>query len=204
MVKKFDAEGEPIRGDREIIPEEAATVRRIFREFAAGKSPKAIAKDLNKEGVPGPLGRAWGDTSIRGHVTRGTGIVNNALYAGVLVWNRQHFVKDPSTGKRVSRPNPESAWIRTEVSHLKIVDDALWQAARARQQQISALFGPNPANTREGRAKRLHPRFPPCRPAHLRLLRRSDRHHHPRPLRLPQPLAARHLRQQPHHHPRSA
>lgn len=78
--------------------------------------------DLNKEGVPGPLGRAWGDTSIRGHVTRDTGIVNNALYAGVLVWNRQHFVKAPSTGKRVSRPNPESAWIRTEMPHLKIVD----------------------------------------------------------------------------------
>lgn len=156
VVKKFDAEGEPIRGDREIIPEEAATVRRIFREFAAGKSPKAIAKDLNREGVPGPLGRAWGDTSIRGHVSRGTGIVNNELYAGVLVWNRLHFVKDPSTGKRVSRPNPESEWVRTGVPHLRIVDDKLWQAVRARQKEISALFGPNPANTREGRARRLH------------------------------------------------
>ncbi|MDQ0390440.1 recombinase family protein [Labrys monachus] len=156
VVKRFDAAGEPIRGDREIIPQEADTIRRIFRDFASGKSPKAIAVDLNREGVPGPLGRAWGDTSIRGHVTRGTGIVNNELYAGVLVWNRQRFVKDPSTGKRVSRPNPESAWIRTEVPHLRIVDDALWSAARARQKQISALFGPNPANTLEGRMKRLH------------------------------------------------
>ena len=156
VVKKFDAEGEPIRGDREIIPEEATVVRRIFREFAAGKSPKAIAKDLNREGVPGPLGRAWGDTSIRGHVSRGTGVVNNELYAGVLVWNRLHFVKDPSTGKRVSRPNPEREWIRTEVPHLRVVDDDLWRAARGRQKEISALFGPNPANTREGRAKRLH------------------------------------------------
>ncbi|MCP3420150.1 recombinase family protein, partial [Bradyrhizobium brasilense] len=156
VVKKLDAHGEPIRGDREIIVEEARIVRRIFRAFAAGKSPKAIAVELNKDGIPGPLGRAWGDTSIRGHVSRGTGILNNELYAGVLVWNRQRFVKDPATGKRVSRPNPESQWIRKEVPHLKIVDDELWQAARARQQQISALFGPNPANTREGRAKRLH------------------------------------------------
>ncbi|WP_316189857.1 recombinase family protein [Bradyrhizobium sp. SZCCHNS1054] len=156
VVKKIDANGEPIRGDREIIVEEARIVRRIFRAFAAGKSPKAIAVELNKHGIRGPLGRAWGDTSIRGHVSRGTGILNNELYAGVLVWNRQRFVKDPATGKRVSRPNPESQWIRTEVPHLKIVDDELWQAARARQQQISALFGPNPANTREGRAKRLH------------------------------------------------
>lgn len=40
VVKKLDGNGEPIRGDREIIPEEADTVRRIFREFASGKSPK--------------------------------------------------------------------------------------------------------------------------------------------------------------------
>ncbi|WP_316185569.1 recombinase family protein [Bradyrhizobium sp. SZCCHNRI1003] len=156
VMKGLDANGEPIRGDREIIVEEARIVRRIFRAFAAGKSPKAIAVELNKDGIPGPLGRAWGDTSIRGHVSRGTGILNNELYAGILVWNRQRFVKDPATGKRVSRPNPESQWIRTEVPHLRIVDDGLWQAARARQQKISALFGPNPANTREGRAKRLH------------------------------------------------
>ncbi|WP_200835032.1 recombinase family protein [Phyllobacterium salinisoli] len=156
VLKKVDANGEPIRGDREIIPEEAETIRRIFREFASGKSPKAIAVDLNREGVPGPLGRAWGDTSIRGHVSRGTGIINNELYAGVLVWNRLRFVKDPSTGKRVSRINPESAWIRTEVPHLRIVDDELWNAVRARQKQISAIFGPNPANTREGRMKRIH------------------------------------------------
>ena len=156
VVKKNDANGEPIRGDREIIAEEAAIIRRIFRAFAAGKSPKAIAVELNKEGIPGPLGRAWGDTSIRGHVSRGTGILNNELYAGVLVWNRQRFVKDPGTGKRVSRPNPESQWIRAEVPHLRIVDDELWNAARARQRQIAEIFGPNPANTREGRAKRLH------------------------------------------------
>ncbi|MEF2549247.1 recombinase family protein [Aurantimonas sp. E1-2-R+4] len=156
VVKKLDANGEPVRGDREIVPEEAEIVRRVLREFAAGKPPKAIAVDLNKEDIPGPLGRAWGDTSIRGHRTRGTGIVNNELYAGVLVWNRQRFVKDPSTGKRVSRPNPESEWIRAEVPHLRIVDDALWNAVRERQKQIAEIFGPNPANTREGRAKRLH------------------------------------------------
>ncbi|MFC3061665.1 recombinase family protein [Paenirhodobacter populi] len=156
VLKKLDGNGEPIRGDREIVSEEAETIRRIFREFASGKSPKAIAVDLNKEGIPGPLGRAWGDTSIRGHRSRGTGIVNNELYAGVLVWNRLRFVKDPSTGKRVSRLNPETSWIRTEVPHLRIVDDALWNAVRERQKQIAEIFGPNPANTREGRMKRLH------------------------------------------------
>jgi site-specific DNA recombinase len=95
VVKKLDANGEPIRGDREIIAEEAATVRRIFRAFAAGKSPKAIAVELNKEGIPSPLGRAWGDTSIRGHVSRGTGILNNEIYAGVA---RSNLIADPILG----------------------------------------------------------------------------------------------------------
>lgn len=156
VVKKLDASGEPIRGDREIIPEEAEVIRRIFRAFAAGQSPRSITVELNREGVRGPLGRAWGDTSIRGHVSRGTGILHNELYAGVLVWNRQRFIKDPSTGKRVSRPNPESQWIRTEVPHLKIVDDDLWQAVRTRQTAIAAKVGPCPTNTLEGRARRLH------------------------------------------------
>lgn len=132
VAKKLDSGGEPIRGNREIVAGEAEIVRRIFRAFAAGRSPKTIAVELNREGIPGPLGRAWGDTSIRGHVSRGTGILNNELYAGVLVWNRQRFVKDPATGKRVSRPNPENQWIRTKVPHLRIIDDSLWQAARHR------------------------------------------------------------------------
>ncbi|WP_245419809.1 recombinase family protein [Phyllobacterium salinisoli] len=42
VVEKLDANGEPIRGDREIVPEEAEIVRRICREFASGKSPKAM------------------------------------------------------------------------------------------------------------------------------------------------------------------
>ena len=55
----------------------------------------------------------------------GNGVVNNELYAGVLVWNRQRFIKDPNTGKRVSRPNPEAKWIRTEVPELRIVDEVV-------------------------------------------------------------------------------
>ena len=40
--------------------------RRIFELFAAGVSPRAIAKRLNAEHVPVPDGRPWGDTTIRG------------------------------------------------------------------------------------------------------------------------------------------
>jgi len=45
VTKTADATGEPIRGDREVVPEEVEIIRRIFCEFASGKSPKAIAVD---------------------------------------------------------------------------------------------------------------------------------------------------------------
>ncbi|WP_247644457.1 MULTISPECIES: recombinase family protein [Brucella] len=140
VVKKLDSRGDPIRGDREINEAEANIVRRIFREFAAGVGPRTIARTLNDEGVPGPNGKLWSDTTIRGHVKRGTGIVNKELYIGRLIWNRLRYIKDPSTGKRVSRLNPESEWIVTDVPELRIVDDELWQAVRARQDEIADKF----------------------------------------------------------------
>ncbi|MDP2619564.1 MAG: recombinase family protein [Hyphomicrobiales bacterium] len=156
VVKRPNSEGEQVRGERNINEAEAVVVRRIFREFAAGKSPRAIAADLNSEGIPGPLSRAWGDTSIRGHVCRGTGILNNELYAGVLVWNRLRYVKNPATGKRVSRINPESEWIRTEVPELRIVDEELWQAARQRQTEIAKQFENVTKGVRAYRAKHVN------------------------------------------------
>ena len=156
VVKRLGNDGDPVRGERTINEAEAAVVRRIFRAFAAGKSPRAIAADLNGEGIPGPLGRAWGDTSIRGHVCRGTGILNNELYAGVLVWNRLRYVKNPATGKRVSRINPEAEWIRTEVPALRIVDEDLWQAARRRQTQIAEQFENVTKGVRAYRARHVN------------------------------------------------
>ena len=140
VVRQFDAKGEQIRGDREIDAHQAEIVRRIFHDFAAGIGPRAIAKALNDQGIAGPEGKLWSDTTIRGHVKRGTGIINNELYIGRLVWNRQRYVKDPSSGKRVSRLNPESEWVITDVPDLRIVDDALWQATKARQSVIAEKY----------------------------------------------------------------
>jgi hypothetical protein len=50
-----------------------------------------------------------------------------------LIWNRLRYVKNPDTGKRVSRLNPESQWITTDVPHLRIIPDDLWSAAKERQ-----------------------------------------------------------------------
>jgi hypothetical protein len=100
---------------------EAAIVRRIFAEFAGGKSPRRIAVDLNRDRVPGPRGGEWDASTINGNASRGTGILNNELYVGRLVWNRLRYVKDPTTGKRISRLNEPDRWIVQEVPELRIV-----------------------------------------------------------------------------------
>ena len=156
VVKLHDDAGERIRGEREINETQAEVVRRIFREFAAGTSPRAIARRLNEDGIPGASGKLWTDSVLRGHAKRGTGLLNNELYIGRLVWNRLRFMKNPDTGKRVSRINPPEEWIVTEVPELRIVDDELWQAAKARQGEISEKYATAIAATRAAQANYLN------------------------------------------------
>ena len=156
VVKLHDDAGEPIRGEREIYATEAEIVRRIFQEFARGTSPRAIARRLNEDGIPGPKGRLWTDSVLSGHAKRGTGLLNNELYIGRLVWNRQRFMKNPDTGKRVARLNPPEEWIVAEVPELRILDDEVWQAATARQGEISEKYATSIAATRAAHANRLN------------------------------------------------
>ena len=142
VAKKYTAAGEAIRGEREIDEVQAAIVRRIFREYAyKNKSPKAIAASLNEEGIACPSGGQWAQSTINGNRRRGTGILNNPLYIGELVWNRQRFIKDPSTGRRVPRFNPESEWIKKELPELRIVPQELWDAAKSRQKVLDKKSG---------------------------------------------------------------
>lgn len=136
VVKALDANGNPITGEMTVNPFEAAIIKRIFEEFADGCSPRAIAKKLNHENTPGPGGRIWTDTAIRGHRKRGTGIINNERYIGKMIWNRQRFIKDPKTGKRVSRMNNFKEWIITDIQEFRLVSDILWANVKARQEQI--------------------------------------------------------------------
>ena len=127
-------------GERKIDIGKAAVVHRIFEAYDKGKSARSIAIELNRDGVASPRtgkgGGKWSFSTISGNWKRGTGILNNELYIGKLVWNRQRFVKDPETGKRQARPNPLSAWITEDVAHLRIIDPAQWQRVKLRQSAI--------------------------------------------------------------------
>jgi site-specific DNA recombinase len=146
VVRQLDETGAASRGERTINEAEANIVRRIYIDYLAGKSSRTIAMLLNSEGLPGPQGSEWGPSTIHGNPKRGTGILNNELYIGKLVWNRLRYLKDPDTGKRVSRLNPESEWAVQDVSELRIIDQNLWDAVKQRQSQLALEPGTKPGD----------------------------------------------------------
>ena len=132
VVHRIGSDGLPTSGEMELAEDQAPVVRRVFAAYVGGQSPRSIAKELNAEGVAGPRRGKWTASLILGNDQRETGVLRNRLYIGERVWNRQHFLKDPMTGKRVARPNPREAWVVNSVPALRIIDDAIWQAAQVR------------------------------------------------------------------------
>jgi site-specific DNA recombinase len=132
-VKKLDDRGEPMRGLREIDEVQADVVRRIFREYASGRSARTIAAGLKRDGIPSPFGRHWAASSINSNLKRHGDLLNNEAFVGFLVFNRVTMIKNPETGKRISRPNPQEKWQVIEAAHLRIVSDEIWDAVQARK-----------------------------------------------------------------------
>ena len=130
VVRDYGVDGEPDRGKRRIDQQAAILIRRIFKAYVSGMSPRAIASQLNAEGVPAPRGGSWNASTINGNRRRRDGILWNELYIGRLIYNRQRFVKDPESGRRVPKPNPRRDWVVVEVPELQIIDQALWDQAQ--------------------------------------------------------------------------
>ncbi len=139
VVREFDAKGEPIRGGRQINQDQAAVVRRIYLEYTSGMSAQQIAHGLNADHIPAPFGGVWRVAVISGNRARGSGILWNSIYRGQLVYNRVRMIKDPDTGKRVSRPNPPEEWVTVDAPELRIIDETTWQAVQAVKDRYSSL-----------------------------------------------------------------
>ena len=138
-------------GARAIDPAQAEVVRRIFDEYAAGATPRAIAAGLNRDGVPSARGSTWAMTAIHGDLRRGIGILANPIYVGRQVWNRSRWVKHPETGRRVRQERPESEWITSEHPELAIVTLGAWQAVQARLRGASVTARGTPGGGRPPR-----------------------------------------------------
>ncbi len=135
-------------GELEIVEEEASIIRRIFELYASGVSPRSIAGILNGENIPAPRGKQWNASTINGNGQRGHGILRNVIYSGRIVWNRVRMVKDPSTGKRVSRSNDASELETVDAPHLRIVPYDLFDAVQARKQETTTMGSKAPRSKR--------------------------------------------------------
>ena len=116
--------------------EAAAVVRRIYREFLAGRGLSAIARALTAAGVPTPYAykQARGEALRLPHVKGGWAattvrkILTNPVYRGALAQGREttRSYKDKT---RVRRP-PE-AWVVVEDTHPALVSPAEFAAVQA-------------------------------------------------------------------------
>ena len=117
-------EHKSIQTDRVILVpgpvEEVETVHWIYKAFVEDrKIEREIAESLNQRGILTDLGRSW---------TRGTvhQVLINEKYIGNNVWNRSSF----KLKQRHVRNDPES-WRRANGAFTPIVDQSLFEAARA-------------------------------------------------------------------------
>lgn len=65
-------------GRYEIVPKEAALVRRIYNEYLAGDGYQAVSKRLTEEGVPSRFGGKWNQSVV-------SKILSNYTYTGNLL-----------------------------------------------------------------------------------------------------------------------
>ncbi|AMK18740.1 recombinase family protein [Sphingobium sp. MI1205] len=144
-ANRLDEKGQLVRGLREIDTEKADIVRRIFAEYAAGRSPRQIAARLTADGVPAPQGALWHETAISGDLKHKRGILRNETYIGVVTYGRSSQVVNPQTRQRLMRPNPEEAVERQAFPHLRIIDDHLWQQV---QERLASNQGVRPERKR--------------------------------------------------------
>ncbi|WP_100259594.1 recombinase family protein [Qipengyuania seohaensis] len=138
-VSREGPSGSVIRGLREIDEKEAALVRRIFEEFASGLSSIEIVRRLNAEQIPSPRGGEWNPSTVQGDPKKHTGILNNPLYRGQIIWKRREWRKNPNSDDRERRyrMREESEWVRVDAPDLRIINEPLWKAVRAEIEERS-------------------------------------------------------------------
>jgi site-specific DNA recombinase len=124
-------EGRRAHVAREVHPDQAAVVRRIFEDYAGGAGIVRIAKRLNAEGTAPPRARGWAPSAVREMLRRD-------LYRGIITWNRS--AKDVRGGVKRQRRRDEREWIRREAPELAIVSAELAAAVDARLRSAASTF----------------------------------------------------------------
>lgn len=100
--------------------DKAETVRWIFEEILAGKTPATVAKELNRKGIPSKRGGRW-----EGHVING--MIRNEKYTGDVIL--QKTFTDDSFTRHINRGEKNMYLISDH--HQAIISHEIFEAANA-------------------------------------------------------------------------
>jgi DNA invertase Pin-like site-specific DNA recombinase len=129
--------------EREIDPDAAKIINRIFIEYANLEPVRGIAAGLNRDGILSPSGGKWNHTVFIAGGGNGKGIIGNRIYIGENVWNQNRSVISIETEKRCKEKGKPEDLLTVSVPHLRIIDQDLWDRAQqvrtGRSRQGSAV-----------------------------------------------------------------
>jgi site-specific DNA recombinase len=117
----------------EPVENEAEVIRQVFQFYADGLSSSQIAARLNHEHLPAPRRLGTGPSESTWNPRLVIRILKNEKYVGKLIWNRTIRVRDPATGKIMSRKNPPQMWLVVDVPQLRLISEQLWDKVQVRQ-----------------------------------------------------------------------
>jgi hypothetical protein len=105
----------------ELLPDQAALLLKMKDMFLAGESLLAIAREINKFGIPTSDGNKWNANGVRY-------CLSNPYYAGFVTFNRSVVVRDPRLKrKRKEVPQPRSKWLMEKGKHKAVWDKATYE-----------------------------------------------------------------------------
>ena len=109
-------------GKPEIVPEEAAIVKRIYTDFLMGQTRQQIADALTAAGVPTPMGKEiWQASTVHS-------ILRNEKYMGDALLGKT-YVPDCLTHKALVNNGERPQWY-VENNHPAIIDKGTWHRAQ--------------------------------------------------------------------------
>ena len=122
---KYDRE----TGRRTVNSVQAVVVRRLFEDFAAGRSLMGITNALNEDGTPSYSGGTWSPWTVRN-------VLLNPAYCGRTFYRRTkaEYKRDPVTGRRrrVMLVRDRSEWIEVPGATPAVIPESLFETVQAR------------------------------------------------------------------------
>lgn len=126
--------------DKRLVPDdqEAPVVRRIFAEYAAGRTYSQIIDALNRDGLTTKRGKPFGKNSLHD-------LLHNEKYIGVQIYGKALHREDGSRNTHAQSPD----MIRIENAHTPLVARETFDRVQARMEQNKGTGGGRPAQKRD-------------------------------------------------------